>query len=64
MLGKDFITDTKEYTRLINAVRTTKAMGPIYQFGVEMPRSVRHAFQLDKKNGNNLWREALLKDSN
>ena len=59
---KDFISDTKEYTRLINAVKTTKSMGPKYKFGVEIPRSVRHALELDRKNGNNLWREALLKE--
>ena len=52
---KDFINDTKEYTRLIDAVMTTKAMGPKYKCGVQIPRSVRYAFQLDKKNGNNLW---------
>ena len=44
---------------MINAVKTTKAMGHKYKFGVQIPRSVRHAFQLDKKNGNNPWQEAL-----
>ena len=37
-------------------------MGPKYKFGVEIPRSVRHALEIDRKNGNNLWREALLKE--
>ena len=27
-----------------------------YKFGVEIPRNVAHALELDRKNGNNLWR--------
>ena len=34
---RDFIDDTKQFTRLINAVKTTKTMGPKYKFGVEIP---------------------------
>ena len=42
-------------------VRTaTKA--PKYKFGVEVPRSIKHALQLDKLNGNNLWKEAIEKE--
>ena len=37
-------------------------MGPKYKFGVEIPRSVKHALELDRWNGNNLWKEALLKE--
>ena len=37
-------------------------MGPKYKFGVEVPRSVKHALQLDRKNGNNLCKEASLKE--
>ena len=45
---RDFINDTKEYQRLINTVKTTKHMGPKYKFGVEIPRSVKHALELDR----------------
>jgi hypothetical protein len=31
-------------------------------FGVEIPRNVRHALEIDKMNGNNLWREAMDKE--
>ena len=34
---KDFIDDTKEYTRLLYALKTSKSMGPKYKFGVEVP---------------------------
>ena len=40
---KDFIDDTSKYTRLLYALRTSKSMGPKYKFGVEVPRSVKHA---------------------
>ena len=56
---KDFIDDTNEYTRLLYALRTSKSMGPKYKFGVEVPRSVKHALLLDKMNGNHLWEEAI-----
>ena len=29
------------------------------KYGIEIPASVQHAFELDRKNGNNLWKEAL-----
>ena len=59
---KDFIDDTACYTRMLHAMKTTKSFGPKYKFGVQVPRSVKHALDLDKKNGNNLWKEAILKE--
>ena len=32
------------------------------KFGIEVPNNVRHALLLDKKNGNNAWGEAILKE--
>lgn len=32
------------------------------KFGVEVPRTVEEALQLDQKNGNNLWQKALEKE--
>ena len=61
---KDYINDTKEYTRLIRVLRTSKSMGSKYKFGVEIPRSVKHALEIDRRNGNNLWREAMQKELN
>jgi hypothetical protein len=31
-------------------------------FGVEIPRNVKHALELDKANGNHLWRESMDKE--
>ena len=30
-----------------------------HKYGIEIPTSVEHAFELNRKNGNNLWKEAL-----
>ena len=30
-----------------------------HKYGIEIPTSVDHAFELDRKNGNNLWKDAL-----
>ena len=30
-----------------------------HKYGIEIPTSVEHAFELDRKNGNNLWKDAL-----
>ena len=33
-----------------------------YKFGIEVPRNVRHALLLDKKNNNHEWRDAIIKE--
>jgi hypothetical protein len=30
-----------------------------YKFGIQVPRGIRNAISLDKKNKNNLWQEAI-----
>ncbi len=44
--------------KLKNMQKTFQAMAR-YKFGVELPRSPRHALYLDKINGNNLWEESM-----
>ena len=56
--------NTEAYKQMIQALKTMKSMGPKYKFGVEIPRSVKHALELDAKNGNNLWFEAIIKELN
>ena len=33
-----------------------------HKYGIELPTSVKHAFEIDRKNGNTLWKDALLKE--
>ena len=60
----DFIDDSHAYTKILNVLKTSKAMGPKYKFGVEIPKSVKHAVELDQKMatifGKKQWRKNLL----
>ena len=44
------------------AARTDNKNAKRIKFGVEVPRSIRHAIQLDMQNNNNEWREAIEKE--
>ena len=33
-----------------------------HKYGIELPHDIEHAMELDRKNGNSLWREALAKE--
>lgn len=55
-------------TQMKSATKTAKknrkknnSMGT-YKYGVYTPRSVSEALKIDKQNGNNLWREAIIKE--
>ena len=41
---------------------TSKYWSTTHKFGIEMPKSVEHALELDKKNGNTLWYDAIQKE--
>ena len=58
----DFIADSHAYTKMLNVLKTSKAMGPKYKFRVEIPKSVKHALELDRKNGNNFGRKQWRKN--
>ena len=30
-----------------------------YKFGIQVPKGIKNAINLDKKNGNNLWEQAI-----
>ena len=59
---QDYIQDTETYSNMIIALKTRQAFQSKYKFGVEVPRSLNHAQRLDEKNGNTLWKEAILKE--
>ena len=59
---KDFIHNTKQYRRLLYALKTSKNFGPKYKLGVEVPGSVKHALFIDQRSNNNLLKEAIDKE--
>ena len=43
-------------------VSSTSKKGPVYNFGILIPRNVKQAFEYDAKNGNTLWKDAMTKE--
>ena len=33
-----------------------------HKYGIEIPRDVEHAHEIDSRNGNTMWRDALKKE--
>jgi hypothetical protein len=48
--------------RLINKVSTRRMRKGSMKFGVEVPRTVKEALELDRKNGNTFWADAIKKE--
>jgi hypothetical protein len=44
---------------LNQAKRKAKNNGPKYMFGIQVPRNVKEAIELDKQNGNTKWQDAM-----
>jgi hypothetical protein len=58
---KDYLENDDHMASLVQAYKASVG-GIQYMFGVEIPKSVKHALELDKANGNNLWRESIDKE--
>ena len=59
---QDFLQDPKQFQRMVAVYQTTRSFAPKYKFGVEVPRSPKHALELDKREGNHMWEEAMKKE--
>ena len=46
-----------EITRVYKA--SSSPTGIKYKFGIQVPKGIKNAINLDKKNGNNLWEEFI-----
>jgi hypothetical protein len=42
--------------------QTTRYLKRTHKFGIEMPKTVKEALDLDRKNGNTLWADAIAKE--
>ncbi len=42
--------------------RTTRYCKRTHKFGIEIPKTVKEALALDRKNGNTLWADAIAKE--
>jgi hypothetical protein len=53
----------KKAKRWINAAKKRRKDNR-YKYGVQIPRNMAHAIELDEQNGNKLWQDAIAKEMN
>ncbi|MGH7955007.1 MAG: hypothetical protein ACREOZ_03515, partial [Gloeomargaritales cyanobacterium] len=56
---KNCVATVRKSKRVMRELRTS---GKKYQYGIEIPRNVAHALQLDDENRNHRWRDAMAKE--
>ena len=56
---KWWVPHTLKKRQVILAALKKRIRKTTHKYGIEIPTRVEHAFELDRKNGNNLWKEAL-----
>jgi hypothetical protein len=49
----------RQHARAIALVKRRSSHTPKIQYGIEIPRSIKHAYELDQLNGNTLWADAI-----
>ena len=60
---KPYVKNTKKVNRMTKqAVLSSMRHGVRYKFGVQVPKTPREARELDEKNGNKLWGDAIKKE--
>ena len=55
---RKMMKDETKMAKYRQAFKAKVSKAPRYHFGVEVPRNIKHALQLDRINKNNLWKEA------
>lgn len=56
---KWWVNHTLKKRDMIIASITTRLKRSTHKYGIEIPRNIEHAKEIDKKNGNTLWMDAL-----
>jgi hypothetical protein len=51
------LNTTVDISRILKV--STRPAGIKYKFGIRVPKGIKNAIDLDKKNGNKLWQEAI-----
>ena len=59
---KPYLNSLRKFKRYVYAFKAALSYKPKYKFGIQVPRSVKHALALDKINGNDFWRKAIKKE--
>ena len=60
-IAQDIAKEKNKIRRMVDQYNISKgkrSKGPVYKFGVQIPRNVKEAFELDAKNGITKWQDA------
>ena len=61
-MRRGFRTPSENATLLLLSKIKARVSKTTHKYGIEIPTSVKHALEVDEKNGNTLWRDALAKE--
>ena len=58
-----YLKNKKKFLRMCRQVFLSRQRtGPVYKFGVQVPRDTKEALLFDKQNQNGLWKDAIAKE--
>ena len=61
--AKRIVEREKKLLRMMKANAGQKKSGRKFKFGIEVPRTVKRALELDKTNRNSYWQDAMTKEA-
>ena len=59
---RKFTKNPKKFIRISKQMKLSILKGPRFRFGIQVPRNIKEAMELDKINGNTAWQDALEKE--
>ena len=64
MQSLHYVRDDAVWLNMISLVRkrNPRYLKRTHKFGIKLPKTVKEAFELDKKSGNTLWADAIAKE--
>ncbi len=57
-----FVLGKREWIIKLVKRRQAKYLRRSYKFGIEVPSTVKGAYEIDKRNGNTLWADVIKKE--
>ena len=60
--AKRIVRREKKFIRMMKLNAAQKKNGRKYKFGIEVPKTVKRALELDEVNGNTYWQDAMAKE--
>jgi hypothetical protein len=53
------VQERKNIVNNLHMMKSNRTKGTIFQFGIRVPRNTKEAYELDKKNSNTNWEDAM-----